>query len=114
MVPAGYDPLGGINTTRFTLVKTDSIRSYRLYENRYAMPRFFMAKEYKILSTNDDVAMAIAKREYNPAETVLLSGTEIKGNRSFGANCTATDVPTVRFSGYKTNEIILSTESACT
>jgi hypothetical protein len=113
MVPIGYDPIGGINTTRFTLVKTDTTRQYRLYENRHAMPHFFMVKDMKILPSADKVAEAISKREYNPAETLLVSGTDLKRSDIYYPNCSAADVPIVRFSGYKTNEIILSTESTC-
>jgi hypothetical protein len=113
MVPSDYDPLGGINTTRFKKVLESKNRSYRIYENTYAMPKFFMVKKAKVLSDPGEVTKAIISREVDPKTTLLLSQTEIKNGQTGEPNCTETEVPIVRTSSYSPNELIVTTESTC-
>lgn len=41
LVPRAYDPLYGVKSDRFVLLREDSSRDYRLYENKTVKPRFF-------------------------------------------------------------------------
>jgi hypothetical protein len=113
MVPSDFDPLSGQNTARYKLILNNPDRSYRVYENAYAMPRFFMVKSANILPTRKDVVLSIINQETDPKTTLLLSQKEIKDKNIFSANCKSDDIPIVRFSGYNPNEIILATESPC-
>jgi hypothetical protein len=62
LVPTKYDPLGGASTDRFTLLRTDAKRDYRLYENITVLPRYFLvtsAKNIADMKSSSDFSTSV-------------------------------------------------------
>lgn len=66
LVPRAYDPLYGVKTDRFTLLREDVNRDYRLYKNKTVKPRFFF-----------DNGTVIVKK-YTPNEIVLSTDNKTR------------------------------------
>lgn len=111
--PPAYDSIGGKSSDRFTLLRDNKSRDYRLYENKNVLPRFFLVQDARIFSTRTQVAEAIRTGEVDFSKTVLLDKSKI--------NDIATDVPkdcdvsrqNVSIVSYGLNTISLRATSPC-
>lgn len=99
LVPRAYDPLYGVKTDRFVLLREDVTRDYRLYENKKVKPRFFfdngtvMVKKYTpneiVLSTDNKTGETLFSSEvFYPGWEGFIDGKKvdvIKTNHAFRA-----------------------------
>ncbi len=102
LVPRAYDPLFGVKSDRFVLVREDASRDYRLYENKTAKPRFFLeeGKEGRVsvltYSPNEIVlaidapedATLVSSEVYYPGWEGFVDGQKVnvqKANHAFRA-----------------------------
>ncbi len=99
LVPREYDPLYGVKTDRFVLLREDVKRDYRLYENKSVKPRFFfekgtvVVKKYTpneiVLSTDDKTGETLFSSEvFYPGWEGFIDGKKvnaIKANHAFRA-----------------------------
>jgi hypothetical protein len=110
MVPTQYDSVGGANA-KFTVVKTDLEKGYRLYENKTVMPRFFMVKNIEVFVADSEIATLIGQGK-NLKENLLVRQNQI-AKVPVLSNCGKADKPVVQLISYNTNAITLNTESPC-
>lgn len=99
LVPRAYDPLYGVKTDRFVLLREDVTRDYRLYENKSVKPRFFfengtvIVKKYTpneiVLSTDNNIGETLFSSEvFYPGWEGFIDGKKvdvIKTNHAFRA-----------------------------
>ncbi len=69
LVPRAYDPLYGVKSDRFVLLREDINRDYRLYENKTVKQRFFF---------EGDKEGRVKIEKYTPNEIILLVDTPIE------------------------------------
>lgn len=113
MHPIQYDPIMGMTTERFKLLKVDPERGYRVYENLQVRPRFMMVKTAKVLSNRTQVMDTIKSGAVNLRETVLFSQDEVKNASVMLGNCRGTDYARAQLVKYEMNKITFSTDASC-
>jgi len=111
-VPPWADPLGGVTTERFSLIREDTDRQYRLYENNNVLPRFFLVPHITILPDRNAVAQAIREGREDPSTTVLVSEQDLPQD-TYPLNCSDTDERSLRVISYSPNAISLNIDTPC-
>ncbi|MBU2460336.1 YfhO family protein [Patescibacteria group bacterium] len=112
LVSPQYDPLGGVSGDHYRLVREDTERHYRLYENLSVLPRFFFAGEAKGYPDRASVAFAIQSGKEDPSKTVLLLEGDVQRTADT-LTCDGGERSTVSVSSYNTNSIYLSVDASC-
>ncbi|OGG09123.1 hypothetical protein A2154_00090 [Candidatus Gottesmanbacteria bacterium RBG_16_43_7] len=113
MVPQLYDPIGNNNPDRYSLVRDSRDLNYKLYENRTALPRFFLVPKAVAFSSQDDVRAEISRGEADPRSAIFTTGQDLAKIPGIDPDCQNLDESNTTVNSYKTNSIELSIYSPC-
>jgi len=104
--PPALDPIGGTSGERYTLLREDIERDYRLYENKTVLPRFYFVPTVTSLPREEAKELLITG-SVDLTKTVLTSA-----KRAFAAPC---DVSNARASvlSYTPNAVVLRVVTPC-
>lgn len=112
LVPRGYDPLYAVITDRFTLIREDVARDYRLYENSDASPRFFLTPRLRVVSDRKEAYEAIRTKSIDLLEETLVESKNVPPHALL-PDCTAASGKSVIVNRYTPNDILLAVNSPC-
>lgn len=79
--------------------------AFEIYENINSVPRIFLASNYVIEKTKDQIIKRLFDKQFNPKTTIVLEETP---NIEIGSSLTA---KTARLRLYSPNKVIIDTES---
>ena len=86
----------------FKLPKVASLPGHDLYENRDALPRFFLVSRLKRVASPNDALAEMKKPEFDPRREAIVEGDT-------GALTDASDLPPVRVVHYSPERVVLET-----
>ncbi|MBI3956214.1 YfhO family protein [Candidatus Gottesmanbacteria bacterium] len=106
LVPTWFDSVGG-PSAKYTVVLEENRKDYwRLYENKSALPRFYLVPSVTVYPNRTAVAAAIRAGTADPSKTVLTTD-------SVATDCKGEAAGSVTLSTYTFNTIRLETQSFC-
>lgn len=112
LAPTAYDPIAGISNDRFTLLRQDNVREYRLYENKTVMPRFFFVRSIIKLPNRSSVAKVFIENRADFTDAVYIDGSKNMVNDVL-SNCPPNEKGTVQIQSYTPNAIQLAVSTPC-
>jgi hypothetical protein len=110
--PTTADSLEGDTSGKFEMVKENTLRGWRLYENHDVLPRFYMVPHAQVLPTRDAVYAAISGEKADPRETVLIAFGDGPVTVPQG-DCQREDMEKVEVIDYSAASIRVRTNSRC-
>lgn len=108
LVPTAYDPLGGQSTNQFTLLREDIKRSYRLYENKSALPRFYFVPNITLFPDRASLVNALENLKNDFTKTIYAVN-----DHQGQTNCSGQEQGTVTLLSYSPNRIDLDVSAPC-
>jgi len=83
---------------------------WKVFENQKALPRAFLASDYKVFRSNEQFEKTFFDKNFDPSKTILLE-EDFKYGHLGGGKATTLTPPRWRVESYNPNKVIVSTLS---
>ncbi len=97
---------------RFSLVKENKDRGYRLYENRNVLPRFYFVQS-ATLDTRENIDRLIRLGVGDPRRAVFIEKEKVISPIPMTSSCASNTFGAIDVATYQSDKIIVQTNSPC-
>ncbi|OGG30767.1 hypothetical protein A2973_01855 [Candidatus Gottesmanbacteria bacterium RIFCSPLOWO2_01_FULL_49_10] len=109
LVPRAYDPLYGVKSDRFVLLREDISRDWRLYENKSVLPRYNVFDQVEF-GEEGEISQKIRLGQKDLRASVLIQANPVNAPQ---ANCGPGDTKDIRVTSYTPNSVGVTTATTC-
>ncbi len=110
LVPTEYDPIGKASP-RFGLLKEDTKRDYRLYENKTVLPRFYFVPKIQLVNDRTDLIQSL--QQGNSDFLHMVYAVNSPALHIYQSNCQGWEQGSITVVTYSPNSITLNVSSPC-